>query len=112
VQGFGDPFCRANYPWGCENLSLLEFYKALGMVRKDCKAFTDGDFYTIYTDDNVIAYTRKNAKGRAFIAVNRGADIVDITVPGEFINSKNIFGVLAKDGEVTLGEYEYTIICV
>ncbi len=112
VEGFGDPFCRATYPWDCENLSLLEFYKALGMARKDCKAFTDGDFYTIYTDDNTIAYTRKNTKGSAFIAVNRGTDMVNITVPDEFINSKNIFGVLAKDGEVMLGEYEYTIICV
>ncbi len=110
VQGFGDPFCRATYPWGRENLSLLEFYKALGRVRKACKAFTDGDFYTIYTDDNVIAYTRKNAKGSAFIAVNRGADMINITVPDEFNTAKKTFGKKPQNQVVELGECEYCII--
>ena len=110
VEGYGDPFCRAAYPWGCENLSLLEFYKALGMVRKECKAFTDGDFYTLYTDDNAIAYTRKNTKGSAFIAVNRGNNTVNITVPDEFVTAKKTFGKKSQNGVVELGECEYCII--
>lgn len=111
VEGYGDPFCRAAYPWGCENLSLLEFYKSLGMVRKECKAFTDGDFYTLYTDDNAIAYTRKNTKGSAFIAVNRGNDTVNITVPDEFKKAKKTFGKKSQGGTVELRECEYCIIC-
>ena len=110
VEGYGDPFCRAAYPWGSENLSLLEFYKALGMVRKECKAFTDGDFYTLYTDDNAIAYTRKNTKGSAFIAVNRGNNTVNITVPDEFVTAKKTFGKKSQNGVVELGECEYCII--
>ena len=108
VQGFGDPFCRATYPWGNENTDLLEFYKALGNVRKNCKAFTDGDFYTLFADIDAIAYTRKNAKGAAFIAVNRGSDSVGIDVPDEFINAK-VFGKLNSDGKVVLAENEYCI---
>ena len=110
VEGFGDPFCRATYPWGHENAELLSFYKNLGAVRKRCKAFTNGDFYTVYVDHNAIAYIRKNNKGSAFIAVNRGENEVNITIPNEFKNSKKSFGKSSQNGSVTLANCEYCII--
>lgn len=111
VEGYGDPFCRATYPWGKENADLVAFYKALGNVRKNCKAFKDGDFYTVFASDNAIAYTRSNEKGAAFIVVNRGQDAVEITVPNEFTNCENVFGKLCFEGKITLCENEYSIIC-
>ena len=110
VQGYGDPFCRATYPWGNENTELLEFYKALGTVRKDCKAFKDGNFYTVYADSDAIAFTRKNEKGRALIAVNRGCDAVKIELPSEYTACKKIFGKSPLGNSLELGENEYTII--
>ena len=110
VEGYGDPFCRATYPWGKENTDLVAFYKALGSVRKNCKAFIDGDFYTVFASDDVIAYTRKNEKGTAFIAVNRGRNTVNITVPEEFSTCKKVFGKAYDHNKITLDEYEYTII--
>lgn len=110
VQGYGDPFCRATYPWGRENADLLEFYRLLGGVRRGCKAFADGDFYTVLATDNAIAYTRKNAGGRAFISVNRGYEEVNLDLPKEFTYCKTFFGKVPKNGTVTLGEYEYCIV--
>ncbi len=110
VQGYGDPFCRATYPWGRENADLLEFYRLLGGVRRGCKAFADGDFYTVLATDNAIAYTRKNAGGRAFISVNRGCEEVNLDLPKEFTYCKTFFGKAPKNGTVTLGEYEYCIV--
>ena len=110
VQGFGDPFCRVAYPWGNENQDLIEFYKALGAVRSKCKAFTDGDFYTLFADTDAIAYTRKNEGGSAFVAVNRGKDIFCNTVPDDFKHCKKFFGKACNDGKVHLGEYEFCII--
>lgn len=110
VQGYGDPFCRATYPWGRENADLLEFYRLLGGVRRGCKAFADGDFYTVLATDNAIAYTRKNAGGRAFISVNRGCEEVNLDLPKEFTYCKTFFGKVPKNGTVTLGEYEYCIV--
>lgn len=109
VQGYGDPFCRATYPWGKENKSLIDFYKTLGSVRRDCKAFTDGDFYTIFATTDAIAYTRKNKSGSAFIAVNRGSNPATIDVPDEFKGAR-CFGKQIQDGAVVLCEYEYCII--
>lgn len=110
VQGYGDPFCRATYPWGQENIRLLQFYKELGEVRKNCKSFTNGEFYTVFTNSGAIAYTRTNDNGRAFIAVNCGSDIVDFVVPDDFLDCEKTFGKLCVDGKLSLGEYEYTII--
>lgn len=109
VQGFGDPFCRATYPWGNENQDLLGFYKSLGKVRRTTKAFTAGDFYTIYADGDAIAYTRNDEGNRAFIAVNCGKDSVCINVPDEF-NGAKAFGQNPQDNAVTLSEYEYCIL--
>ena len=110
VEGYGDPFCRATYPWGSENQSLIDFYKALGSVRRNCKAFTDGDFYTVFANENVISYTRTNENSKAFIAVNRGCDTVDIVAPDEFKHCKKVFGKSCVDDKIILGEYEYVII--
>ncbi|MBR3591655.1 MAG: glycoside hydrolase family 13 protein [Clostridia bacterium] len=110
VQGFGDPFCRATYPWGHENQELISFYKDLGKVRKECKAFVDGDFYTVFADENSIAFTRNSKNSTAFIAVNRGNNAACIALPDEFKVYKKIFGKQVNNGEIVLNECEYCII--
>ncbi|MBR3969181.1 MAG: glycoside hydrolase family 13 protein [Clostridia bacterium] len=110
VQGYGDPFCRATYPWGNEELKLLEFYKALGRVRKNCKAFKDGDFYTVFANESAISYTRKGQNSIVFVAVNRGKEALEIAVPSEFKDCKNVFGAQMCDEKITLSECEYCII--
>ena len=110
VQGFGDPFCRATYPWGHENQELISFYKDLGKVRKECKAFVDGDFYTVFADENSVAFTRSSKNSTAFIAVNRGNNAACIALPDEFKVYKKIFGKQVNNGEIVLNECEYCII--
>lgn len=109
VQGFGDPFCRATYPWGNEDTELLEFYKKLGQVRKDCKAFADGGFYTTFADESVVAYMRQSENGSAFVAVNRGKNDACITIPKEFNDAKS-FGKEISDSTAKLGECEFVIL--
>lgn len=109
VQGFGDPFCRATYPWGNENTELLEFYKKLGQVRKDCKAFIDGNFYTTFADESVVAYIRQSENGSAFVAVNRGKNDATIKIPQEFNGAKS-FGKEINGNAVNVGECEFVIL--
>ncbi len=110
AQGYGDPFCRATYPWGSENKELLQFYKNLGQLRKKCKAFAIGNFYTVFASDSAIAFTREDQNGKAFIAVNRGKDEVNIDLPQEFKDFKNTFGKAISQEKITLSEYEYCIV--
>ena len=110
IEGYGDPFCRATYPWGYENTELLRFYKDLGAVRKNSKAFVNGNFYTVFANDNAIAYIRKSENNQVFIAVNRGTDAVKITLPKEFETYKKVFGIEKSNNEIILNEYEYCIV--
>ncbi len=111
VEGYGDPFCRATYPWGNEDTRLLEFYKQLGAVRRACKAFKDGDFYCILANEDVVCYTRSSGKHTAFVAVNRGVCEASLHLPDSFGNDVHIFGKSPdKDGQIVLQEYEYAII--
>ena len=110
MQGGSDPFCRGGYPWGKENMEILEFYKKLGKIRRDSKAFCSGEFLPIIANESIISYIRKNTKGSAFIALNAGNEEHIITLPEKFANKRKVFGKKPKGGEVTLAPFEYIIL--
>ncbi len=99
MEGFGDPFCRAGYPWGKENTELLEFYKSLGKYRRENSCFKDGDYIPILINEDVVSYVRKSGNSRAFIAVNRSAREQNITLPDGF-----------KQKTATTAPYSYVLI--
>ena len=84
VEGYGDPFCRATYPWGRENMELLDFYKHLGKFRRNNSAFKEGEFVPIFADDTMVAYIRTDGKNTVLTAVNVGVTTVQIEVPKEY----------------------------
>lgn len=92
MAGYGDPFCRAGYPWGRENTELLEFYKKLGAFRRASDVFKNGGFTPIFADGSVIAYIRYDGKSAVLIAVNRSTDTCEIEIPKEFSSADIIFG--------------------
>jgi len=110
LQGFGDPFCRATYPWGKENTELVEFYKNLGTLRRNCKAFEKGEFIPVYYDNSTVCYIRKQENHIACIAVNRGDDEVTITLPNEIKSAKTVFGTKAENTTLKLTGYGYSIL--
>ena len=70
MQGYFDPFCRGTYPWGGEDEELIEYYRALGELRKQYRE-SFGQFTLIYEKDGLIVY--KN--GAVTVAANaRGSD--------------------------------------
>ena len=112
VEGFGDPFCRATYPWGNENTDLLEFYRALGKTRHSTRAFVSGDFEPCYSNGDLFAFIRRSGKSRAFIAVNRGEQEIYLTPPEDFSEYKNLFGTAPESGKLTLPPYGYCILTI
>ena len=110
IEGFGDPFCRAAYPWGRENAELLEFYRALGKARRGCKAFKDGDFKPVVCGGDVFTFIRENKDSKALIAVNRGEAAVNIDLPDNFTKYKNAFGREPENNKITLPPYGYAVI--
>ena len=112
VEGYGDPFCRASYPWGKENTELLEFYRWLGRVRKENDIFKDGVFYPLIGGLGSMAYMRKKGDEEFLVAVNRWQATDWITVPFEFDGAEIIFGNRPQGGYLELPPMSFALMKV
>lgn len=110
LYGFGDPFCRGTYPWGKENTDLLEFYKALGKLRRRSKCLADGDYIPVKTDDGCFAFLRESDGDRLLICAN--ASGYEKTVPNSYNLKTTLFGenILPSSDHITLKPYGYAIL--
>ena len=75
LEGYRDPFCRMPFPWSDMDeptrAELLEFYRALGEIRKT-SALDGGDFEITDYSDRHIVYTRTRDGERLTVVANRG----------------------------------------
>ena len=110
LEGYGDPFCRATYPWGNENRELLEFYKALGNFRRNCKSFVSGEFIPVTTDNNLFAFIRKNAEISTLVIINRKNREITFTLPNDFKCGEVIFGNNINNGQIVMGALSFSVI--
>ena len=78
MEGCKDPFNRRPYPWGRENRMLLEFFRQLGQLRKDCEVLRMGDIEFTYATDHRLAFCRRYNGKTVRIYVNRNMDAWDI----------------------------------
>lgn len=90
MQGYGDPFCRATYPWGTENADLLNHYKFLGSVRRKFDCLKDGDFYCVTCGDGYAAYTRNGNTDSLFFAANTTDRDIWLEPPEDFKHNDSV----------------------
>lgn len=89
MEGHKDPFNRRTYPWGRENRVLLEFYRQLGQLRKDCEVLRLGDIEFTYATDHRLAFCRRYQGKTVRIYVNRNMDAWDIPA-GKLLMGHNL----------------------
>ena len=112
LQGYKDPFNRRCYPWGNEDTELIEYTKKLSETRKSLDTMTSGGIYFVYSDENVIAFTR-TGKRDSVIFVNRsGNEAVIGNISGVLSRFEDIKPVCGEycDNTVKVAPYGYTII--
>lgn len=119
MEGYRDPFNRRCYPWGRENLDLIEFTKQLSVVRKGTRAFKQGEMKFIEIDDKVcvfarydrisreaaIIYLNKSTKGHTFEIKN---DLTEIFF--DFTPAFDRYGRGIKDGKITVSPFDYAVV--
>ena len=74
IQGTKDPYSRKTYPWGKENLTILEWYEKLGNLRNN-SVLIDGDMNIKYAKDGVLIYERIKDDHKVGVAVNVGVGV-------------------------------------
>lgn len=70
MEGFEDPFNRRTYPWGKEDLRLLEHFRTLGEARKTWTALRQGDLRWLAAEGPLLAFTRTWEEETVLAAVN------------------------------------------
>lgn len=82
VCGWTDPDNRRTYPWGEENLELLEFHHYMVGLHKHIPALKKGSVKQLGAGQNLIIYGRSYKDNQCFVAVNtaKKAKVVQIPV--------------------------------
>lgn len=110
MEGYGDPFCRAFFPWGKEDLYLVDFYKKLGALRRNCKAFKDGIFNPVFAEKGTFCFERVSKNEKVLICVNRWCDPVFIDSPNGYQNAEVVFGSLPYDDKLKIDGLGFTVL--
>ncbi len=74
LTGFEDPLNRCGYPWGSEDEALLDWYRALGRMRKEhAGLFATGELAFSILGPDAVAVTRKARSGLITAIANRAS---------------------------------------
>ena len=76
MEGFEDPFNRQTYPWGHEDRELLDWYRALGALRRDHSALRRGDIRYLDGQGPLLAFTRSDGEETVLCVCNAGEETV------------------------------------
>ena len=68
LEGYKDPFNRMPYPWGHEDHSLIDHYRALGEIRKKNSVYKKGDFKLLLLEEDLLVFKR-TSKGYDYVTV-------------------------------------------
>lgn len=81
VCGWTDPDNRRTYPWGREDLELIEYHRYMIRIHKILPVLRRGSVKRLLAGRNIIAYGRMLDKYKAVVAVNNGETTAELEVP-------------------------------
>ncbi|MGN0348929.1 MAG: glycoside hydrolase family 13 protein [Roseburia sp.] len=81
VCGFTDPDNRRTYPWGKEDIVLIDFHRDMIQLHKNNPAFRTGSFRFLPGGENLLCYARFNRKQQFVIVVNNAEYDREVELP-------------------------------
>ncbi len=81
VCGWTDPDNRRTYPWGKEDLELIEFHRQIIRIHKENPALMKGSYHPLIIGNQCLAYGRFKGTNRIAVAVNNSKEEVTLFVP-------------------------------
>lgn len=70
--GWTDPDNRRAYPWGREDMELIEYHKALVRLHKEYQAIKTGSILFLLGEYNLISFGRFDEADKLVVIINRG----------------------------------------
>lgn len=106
VQGFKDPINRRPYPWDEENTDILEFYKKLGAIRKECAKAFSGKIAFVNSD--FLIMTRGSGEDKIAIIANPTNYSYSLSVNNKV--KELITGIIFDEEDIIIGAYDIMVL--
>ena len=81
VPGWTEPDCRRPYPWGEEDMELLDYHRYLLSHRKNLSALRNGALMLLQAGQNYAVYARSSEKQVAVIVIYTGESDCTLPIP-------------------------------
>jgi 4-alpha-glucanotransferase len=82
LSGMADPFNRAPYPWGRENMELMEYFKTVSNFRNGNKVLSEGAFEYFSPHEDVLCCLREKDGHFVITSVNRNStESINVHLP-------------------------------
>ncbi|MDO5702171.1 MAG: glycoside hydrolase family 13 protein [Lachnospiraceae bacterium] len=81
VAGFTDPDNRRTYPWGSENMEIMDFYRKAIRMHKSYRTLIDGSIKDLGSGERVVVYGRFSMDDQFVVAVNGSDRPLSVKVP-------------------------------
>ncbi len=96
VVGWTDPDNRRTYPWGEENLELIEFHKYVIAIHKRVSCLKTGSLKILIGADHLLVYGRFDMDNQAVVVINDKDEERSVVVPVWQLGVDNGRGVLER----------------
>ncbi len=80
VEGYSDPFNRTPFPWHNMDEDLLDYYRAVGELRKKA-VYLDGEMRLLHLDKSLLAFSREKNGVCAVTVYNNGEGGLTLSLP-------------------------------
>lgn len=89
VCGWTDPDNRRTYPWGRENLELIEFYREAICIHKQNQILKTGSYLPLLWEKDLLCYGRFDEEDAILTVVNTSDEPKTITPPVYMLGSED-----------------------
>lgn len=113
VCGWTDPDNRRTYPWGNEDVELIEFHRDMIRIHKENKALIRGSYKPLLGVHKILAYGRFMEDNKLVVAVNSNYEEAWLDIPvweiGIYNGSDMEQLILTFDNGYNIGRVNYRV---
>lgn len=97
--GFTDPDNRRTYPWGREDLELLQLHKELIRIHRQYPALRTGSFCLLHCEHGILSFGRFDREDQFFAAINNNEEYkrVEFSVESLDVSSLAMVSVMLTE---------------
>ena len=123
VCGFTDPDNRRTYPWGHEDVVMIDFHRDMIRIHKENEALRTGSVKFLQGEKDVLAYGRFNRKQQFVVILNNSEDKKEImqevwtlgipkkgSLESLIITTEAGYSLMPKDYQVEDGRVNVTLM--